>query len=229
MDDTPITPLAVPSEARTLIVFGGTFDPPHLGHVKPAVEARTLAGLHDAWMVYVPAARSPHKSSGPVFSDARRVDLLRLALAEIDHATIWTDELERGGGAATYTIDTLRRLRRTRPDAALRLLIGADQALALHRWREPREIVALAPPLIMLRGGLETSIEELMEHVSDTNAWNKDELETLRSGVVRVHPVTASATAIRAALASGNLDPVIHSMLHPVVSLALQSNEHRNR
>ena len=221
MDDAPITPLAVPSEARTLIVFGGTFDPPHWGHVKPVVEARALAGLNDAWLVYVPAARSPHKSIGPVFSDARRVELLRLATAEIDHAAIWTDELDRGGGAATYTIDTLRRLRRTRPDAALRLLIGADQALALHRWREPGEIVRLAPPLIMLRGGVESSRDALVAGLQALGAWSAAELGVLESAIVSVTPVAASATAIRAALAGNGLDDATRAMLPPVVSLAL--------
>lgn len=225
MDDAPITPLAVPSEARTLIVFGGTFDPPHWGHVKPVVEARVLSGLHDAWLVYVPAARSPHKSSGPVFPDARRVELLRLALAEIDHAAIWTDELERGGGAATYTIDTLRRLRRLRPGAALRLLIGADQALALHRWREPREIVALAPPLIMLRGGVETTREKLTAALGATGAWSASELAALGSGIVAVQPVDANATAIRAALAHGRLDEATRAMVPAAIAMALDPRE----
>lgn len=221
MDDAPITPLAVPSDARTLIVFGGTFDPPHWGHVKPAVESRALAGLRDAWLVYVPAARSPHKASRPHFSDERRVELLGLALEGVERAAIWTDELDRAGGQATYTVDTLRRLRGGRPDTTLRLLIGADQALALHRWREPGEIVRLAPPLIMLRGGVESSRESLIAGLRSLGAWSAAELETLESGVVPVTPVTASATAIREALARGALEEATRSMLPPGVSLAI--------
>lgn len=221
MDEAPITPLAVPSEARTLIVFGGTFDPPHWGHVKPVIEARTFAGLDDAWLVYVPAARSPHKETMPLFSDARRVELLRLALEGVDRAVIWADELDRAGGQATYTIDTLRRLRQMRPDATLRLLIGADQALALHRWREPREIAAIAPPIIMLRGGVESSRTSLVEALRGQSAWTSDEQRVLESGIVEVRPVTASATAIRAALARGGLDDATKAMLPPGVSSAL--------
>ncbi len=227
MDDAPITPLAVPSEARTLIVFGGTFDPPHWGHVKPVVQSRELAGPPDAWLVYVPAARSPHKDNPPRFSDEQRVDFLRLALEGVERATIWTDELDRAGGQATYTIDTLRRLRRARPNAALRLLIGADQALALHRWREPGEIVRLAPPLIMLRGDVESSRDALVAGLRALGAWSAAELSALESGVVAVTPVTASATAIRAALAKGGLDDTTRAMLPPVVSLALGASTAR--
>lgn len=237
MDDAPITPLAVPSEARTLIVFGGTFDPPHWGHVKPVVEARELAGLQDAWLVYVPAARSPHKERGPVFSDVQRAELLRLALEGVERVAIWTDELDRAGaqaggkagGQATYTIDTLRRLERLRPSARLRLAIGADQALALHRWREPRELVRVAPPLIMGRGGVESSRENLITQLRGVGFWSEEELNKLASGVVAVRPVTASATAIRAALAAGGLDAETRDMVPPGVSLALGESEHRNR
>lgn len=233
MDDAPITPLAVPSEARTLIVFGGTFDPPHWGHVKPVVEARELAGLHNAWLVYVPAARSPHKDRGPDFSDEQRVSLLRLALEGVERAAIWTDELERAGGQAagraTYTIDTLRRLERLRPGAKLRLAMGADQAVALHRWREPRELVRIAPPLIMVRGGVESSRENVIKQLSDVGFWSENELDGLHDGVVAVRPVTASATAIRAALARGGLDDETRDMMPPGVSLALRVNDHPNR
>ncbi|HEX8875266.1 MAG TPA: nicotinate-nicotinamide nucleotide adenylyltransferase [Phycisphaerales bacterium] len=221
MDDASITPLAVPSEARTLIVFGGTFDPPHWGHVKPAVEARVLSGLGDAWLVYVPAARSPHKDTGPVFADAGRVELLTRAIEGVNRAAIWTDELDRARGGATYTIDTLRRLRRLRPGATLRLLIGADQALALHRWREPREIVATAAPIIMLRGGVEASRANLVAALESTGAWSTAELAALATSVVSVTPVTASATAIRAALARGVLDPETLEMLPRSVAAAL--------
>lgn len=217
MDAAPITPLAVPSDARTLIVFGGTFDPPHWGHVKPAVEARQLAGLHDAWLVYVPAARSPHKENPPLFSDSKRVELLRQALAEVERATIWTDELDRAAGRATYTIDTLQRLRTMRPDATLRLLIGADQAAALHRWRDRRAIIAIAPPLIMLRGGLAASSEQLARTLTDAQAWTASELASLTASMVPVKPVTASATAIRTALAANVLSPEIITMLPPGV------------
>jgi nicotinate-nucleotide adenylyltransferase len=226
MDDAPITPLAVPSAARRLIVFGGTFDPPHWGHVRPVIEARELSGLSDAWLVYVPAARSPHKDRGPLYSDGRRVDLLRLALEGVERASIWTDELDRAGGRAAYTIDTLRRLRSLRPDAALRLAMGADQALALHRWREPRELVRLAPPLIMLRGGVESSRADLIAHLRDAGSWSDRELGVLERGVVSVRPVTASATAIRSALALGSLDETTRDMLPRAVLSVLTPNGH---
>lgn len=204
MDDAPITPLAVPSEAGTLIVFGGTFDPPHVGHVRPVLEARTLAALDDAWLVYVPTTRSPHKQHNPMASDADRLAMLELALAGVERAAIWGDELDRAQGEPTYTIDTLRRLRRLRPGATLRLLIGADQALALHRWREPREIVAIAPPLIMLRGGVAGERAALERALGEVTLWNDAERTALRNGILEVVPTDASGTQIRAILGDRN-------------------------
>ena len=150
--------LNFPRRVRTLLVYGGSFDPPHHAHIAAprAVADRLYGG--SAAVLYIPAAQSPHKPGGPAAADLHRVAMLRLAGAE----HVWTGELGAAGAPPrpSYTIDTLRRLRKLVPArVGLRLLIGADQAAAFHRWRSPRAILRLADPLVMARAPIATADE----------------------------------------------------------------------
>lgn len=216
-----VGPVPIPGAARRVIVFGGTFDPPHVGHARLPELVRASVGFD--WVLYVPAARSPHKPSGPVASDEDRVEMLAASLAwfageagEQPRASISTIELDRArdaSAAPSYTIDTLRTLREARPDVTLRLLIGADQAAAFARWREPREIIALAEPLVMLRSPTQ-STSGLIEAMQAPGGWNDEELVSWRQRVVAVPRIDADATSIRAALASGGVDgPAVAGVL----------------
>jgi nicotinate-nucleotide adenylyltransferase len=224
---TPTTPLPLPAQAgaidprvRSVLVFGGTFDPPHLAHVELAAAARRSVearlkladrsdpsvgteGLDGVWLLYVPAARSPHKTRGPAASDEHRVGMLRVALAGVPRSAVWTDELDRAPGAS-YTVDTLRRARRwldahAGASVGLWLLIGADQAAAFHRWREPRAILDLAEPVVLLRGE-EQSPELLLDTLRQSGFWSEPELARWERGIVRGPTMDVSATAVRAAL-----------------------------
>lgn len=196
--EIPIRAFPPPREARSIIVFGGTFDPPHVGHVSLPPMARERIGAE--WLVYVPAARSPLKERGPLASDEDRVEMLRRSLAGMDRVGISTLEIERRqGGEPSYTLDTLIRFREAFPEASLRLLIGADQAALFHRWREPRRIMGLAEPLVMLRVPHETRemlLDALRAH------WSDEELAAWGSWVVELPMVDAEATEIRRALES---------------------------
>jgi nicotinate-nucleotide adenylyltransferase len=214
---------ALAPRASRVLVFGGTFDPPHRAHIELPEAAR--AALNFGAVLYVPAARSPHKSSGPRASDADRVDMLRAALAGRGSvASISTFEIDaaRAAGsdaAPSYTIDTLRALARAHPGATLRLLIGADQAAAFHRWREPNEIITLAEPVVMLRAPAEHA-DALLASMSPH--WPAAELERWRTRIVAVPLVLADATSLRAALAKrahtpGAHEPIHRELLHPDV------------
>jgi nicotinate-nucleotide adenylyltransferase len=176
-------------------VFGGTFDPPHVGHVVLPELVRRAVGAD--LVVYVPAAVSPHKADRPPTPPEDRLAMLELALADSPDAVIWTDELERAaaGEAVSYTVDTLERLRAmVGPDVAMRLLIGSDQAVAFDRWREPGRIVALAEPVVMLRPPVDT-VAKLREAVSGGPAGEGDEWA---SRVVELPVMDVSATGVRA-------------------------------
>jgi nicotinate-nucleotide adenylyltransferase len=148
----------VPPTPERLLIFGGTFDPPHRGHVElPQHAARELRCQR---IIYIPAALNPLKTAPetPMPTPAiHRLAMLRLALADAPTAEISTIELDRSNGRPSYTIDTLRALsgarapHHTSPQQEWFLLIGSDQALDFHRWKDWQEIVRLATPAVMLR------------------------------------------------------------------------------
>ncbi len=196
---SPVPP-GVPAWAGgPVLLVGGTFDPVHEAHVTLADQARRLAMGGRGTIVFVPAARSPHKGQPPQASDAQRVEMLRLAIADLDRASIWTEELDRSSATqASYWIDTLERAAALGA-ADIRFLIGADQALAFHRWREARRILGLARALVLPRGGLD-SPGALVEAMRGVGVWSEGELERWREGFVRTPVIEVSATAIRDAL-----------------------------
>jgi nicotinate-nucleotide adenylyltransferase len=147
-----ITPWPAPTGAPTLL-FGGSFDPPHLAHTRLALQARDELFGEKGWLVYVPAARNPHKPTGPVATDAQRLEMLRLATQDAERVAIWTDELDRAeDDEASFWVDTITRAARVAGEGAvLRFLIGADQAIAFDRWHDHERILEYAEPAVMLR------------------------------------------------------------------------------
>lgn len=120
----------------SVAVFGGAFDPPHLGHV--ALVRTALERLGFERILVVPAGDPPHKKV--VTSAVIRAHLTELAFDDIPQVDISTVELEPGG--PRYTVDTLRRLGEEYDD--LTLLVGADQFAGFLRWREPNTVLELA-------------------------------------------------------------------------------------
>jgi len=130
-------------------LFGGSFDPVHLGHLMVAQAACEEAGLER--LFFIPAAQSPFKPDTTPAPAAERLRLLRLALAGRSHYEIDEQELKRGG--ISYTIDTVRDYARWFPQAKLFYLIGADHVRSLPKWRESDELAGLAEFLAIPRPG----------------------------------------------------------------------------
>ncbi|HZW09396.1 MAG TPA: nicotinate-nicotinamide nucleotide adenylyltransferase [Phycisphaerales bacterium] len=212
-----ITPLPAPPDADRIVLFGGTFDPPHRAHVRLACAARDWAAGPGAWLVFVPAARSPFKDEAPA-RDPHRVEMLRIAAEEAPGACVWTDEIDRAArGEPSFWIETLRRARALRPRGSFWFILGSDQAAAFHRWREPREILSLARPVILARAPL-TTPDELGAALRDSGAWSADEIARARALLAPTPVLDASATAAREILrARGPDDPRLGVMLHPGV------------
>jgi nicotinate-nucleotide adenylyltransferase len=212
--DSPITPWPAPAGASVLL-FGGTFDPPHLAHTELALAARDELLGEQGWLVYVPAARNPHKSTQPVAADAHRVEMLRLATKDADRVAVWTDEVDRAAHPGSndersFWVDTVTRARAAAgPGAALRFLIGADQAIAFHRWHEHERILEFAEPAVMLRKPCPTRESfraTLMLTGIDPAAWIPR--------LVSVDAVDAASTDAREAIERGHpradlLDPLV--------------------
>ncbi|MCU0771188.1 MAG: nicotinate-nucleotide adenylyltransferase [Verrucomicrobia bacterium] len=130
-------------------IFGGSFDPVHAGHLLVAAAAREEAKLDR--LIFMPARQSPFKSGQPLASDGLRLRMLRLALAGCEWASVSDLELRREG--VSYTVDTLRILRRDLPDARWFFLIGEDHLARLPEWREADALGRLVEFLIIPRPG----------------------------------------------------------------------------
>ncbi|HKI36783.1 MAG TPA: nicotinate-nucleotide adenylyltransferase [Gemmataceae bacterium] len=130
-------------------VFGGTFDPIHLGHLILAEQCREQGQLDQVW--FIPSARPPHKRHHVVTPFRHRAEMLQLATA--GHPAFRVSELENERPGPSYTVDTLDELRKAQPSAEWFLLVGSDTLAELHEWHDPVGIVRRAGLLVMVRGG----------------------------------------------------------------------------
>jgi nicotinate-nucleotide adenylyltransferase len=129
-------------------IFGGSFDPPHVGHLLVAIDAIEALSLNR--LLLVPAAQQPLKKSGPIASSARRLAMLS-AFADADpRMTIESLELDRGG--VSYSVDTVDEIARRFPDWERFLLVGADAAATFAHWRAPERIAEQARIVVLRRG-----------------------------------------------------------------------------
>lgn len=134
-------------------ILGGTFDPPHTGHLIVAQDALTALSLDR--IIFLPAGQPPHKEGVRVTDAATRLELVTAAIAGDSRFEVDARELDRPG--PSWTVDTLRAYRAERADAELFLLIGTDQHDELHTWRAVDEIRTLARIVVLSRSGGERS------------------------------------------------------------------------
>jgi nicotinate-nucleotide adenylyltransferase len=127
-------------DPHTIGILGGTFNPPHRGHLALARHARVELGLER--VLLMPAYSAPHKGDEDDSGPERRLEMCRLAVEGEAGLEACALEIERGG--PSYTVDTLRAIRQSDPEAELTFIVGADMARTLPAWREPRALVELA-------------------------------------------------------------------------------------
>lgn len=130
-------------------LFGGSFDPIHLGHLVLAECCREQCALDR--VIFLPAAVPPHKKGQSRTPGDARAEMIELAIAGNESFELSRYELDRGG--VNYTVDSLTHVREQHPDAELFLLVGADMFYDLPNWREARRIVEMAIPAVARRPG----------------------------------------------------------------------------
>jgi nicotinate-nucleotide adenylyltransferase len=131
-------------------LLGGTFNPPHLGHLVCAQEARVQLGLDR--VLLLPVHAPPHKEVETDPGVVHRLELCRRAVAGDGQLAVSTAETDVPG--RSYTVDTLRRLHERRPEDQLTFIVGGDQAYGLPDWREPEGVLALATLGVAEREGV---------------------------------------------------------------------------
>jgi nicotinate-nucleotide adenylyltransferase len=144
-------------------ILGGTFNPPHLGHLVCAQEAYLQLGL--ARVDLVPARVPPHKPVEDEPGIEHRLEMCRLAIAG-DEQRFRVLDLEARREGVSYTVDTLEELHAQEPESELFLIVGSDVALEFGSWREPERVLALAQVAVAerpgtVRGGVEQALGQI--------------------------------------------------------------------
>jgi nicotinate-nucleotide adenylyltransferase len=183
-------------------VLGGSFDPIHVGHTAAAEAALRLRGLER--VLLIPAGQAPHKAGGSAPFE-HRLAMARLAVEGRPGLEVLDLEGRRPG--PSYTVDTLRELRRLHPRAAFELLVGADMLEDLPRWRQAAEVVRMARVVAFGRPGAGS---EAARRAFDAALGTHDWLD--------FEPQDVSSTEVRRRIAAGEpvgalLDPKVESYL----------------
>lgn len=169
-------------------VLGGTFDPLHIGHLRPALEVQQLLGLEQIRLV--PCHRTSHREQ-PARSSKMRCHMANLAIADISGFVVDERELRREG--PSYTVDTLAEIGEEHPGVELFFLMGADSFDYFQKWHRWQEILSSAQLVVMARPGTTFCTEalQLLQQCAD------------RIRLVQTTELGISSTAIRKQLAQG--------------------------
>lgn len=147
---------------RTIAIYPGSFDPPHLGHVMVASYVAQWGGVDAVWLM--PSGINPLKlNNAPKASDADRLEMCKLAVEGIPSVEVSDFELQLPRPSFTYK--TLCALKEAYPDYDFRLIIGADNWQVFNRWRDTDKIISEFGLIIYQRPGYEISLVDLPENV----------------------------------------------------------------
>ena len=181
-------------------ILGGTFDPVHFGHLRPALEVMQIIGLRQ--VRFLPNSIPPHRES-PWLDTENRLELLSTAIADQPGFVLDERELRREG--RSYMVDTLESLRQEIPSESICLILGMDAFLGLRQWYQWQRIPQFCHFIVTTRPGFEfNSISS--DDLPVTLATSADELDEVTAGRILLQSVTQldiSASAIRTMLARG--------------------------
>ena len=206
-----------------IALFGGSFDPPHRGHVAIARAAADAFALDT--VLFAPAGQQPLKRDQQGASYADRFTMVALACAEDSRFAASSLDEPRADGSPNYTFWTLERLRNRYPEAALFNLAGADSFRTIGQWREPRRLLALAEWIVVSRPGV--SLLGLSGQLADPDRLSLSETER-----GRIHALTSvhedvSATLLRERLERG--EPCADLLPAPVADFIRERHLYQGR
>jgi nicotinate-nucleotide adenylyltransferase len=197
---------AMSNAVRRLGIFGGSFDPVHVGHLVAAQDACEALDLDE--VVFIPAAMAPLRRQHAHLNDRQRLELLRAAITGDPRFVVSTIEIDRGG--VSYSIDTARELAALHPESKLFWIIGSDQALQLAKWKDIEKLGELVEFVVLARPG---------------SHFPKSPPAGVRLHTVDSHLINISSTEIRERLAANK--PVRHFLPAAVADLIDRHNLYR--
>lgn len=180
---------------RKIILFGGTFDPIHIAHTEVTEAASKTIGAEK--IIFIPAKRSPLKTSGPEASDKDRLQMIKLAIADNPKFEVSDYELQKPG--PSFTIETVRYFKRILSAGnEIYWLMGADNIAELANWHEAAELIDECNLSVMLRAGFDSpDFSGLKEKLGE------ERLAKLEKNVVITPLIDVSSTEIRRRIAAG--------------------------
>ena len=176
-------------------VFGGSFDPVHVGHLwigETAIETLKLDELR-----WVPAATSPLKPDGPAASDQDRLQMLKLALGGCPEHVI--DEREIRRGDQSYSVDTAAEILSEHPGAELCMIIGSDSLATMPKWHQPESLLELVTLCVVQRGG-----EPEMDFSVLKELTSAERIAFFRESVIKMPVIEISSGEIRSRVNAGS-------------------------
>jgi nicotinate-nucleotide adenylyltransferase len=175
-------------------IFGGTFDPIHLGHLILAEHCREACRLDR--VLFIPAGQPPHKSERQITPGRERLDMVELAIA--GHAAFAASSIEVDRQGPSYSAETLAEVARQHPGAEIFFLMGSDSLADLPLWYQPARIATLATLVVATRpGSALPDVSAIREVIGGAAA------ERLLQHIVEIPLVQISSSAIRARVAAG--------------------------
>jgi nicotinate-nucleotide adenylyltransferase len=189
-------------------IFGGTFDPPHVGHLIVADDVAAALGLDR--VIFVPAGTHPLKGTSVEAPGSIRLEMIAAATDGSELFVVDDREVQRGG--PSYTVDTLAEIAAQQPGAELFLLVGSDILAELHRWRQVDEIVELARITVMTRAGVDL---------------DQPPADTLEARRVEVTHVAISSSDVRDRIRMGQ--PYRYMVPAPVYRIIEENSLYRRR
>jgi nicotinate-nucleotide adenylyltransferase len=193
-------------------ILGGTFNPPHLGHLVCAQEAHLQLSLDQ--VMFVPARIPPHKPVEDEPGPEHRLELCRAAVADDDRFVVSDLEMARPG--PSFTVDTLVELNRIEPERELFLIVGGDVAAGLPFWHEPERVLSLATPAVAKRRGTTRArVDEALQRLSGGE----------RAVFFRMPRIAISSTLVRHRVALGQ--PIRYIVPDPVADYIARHHLYR--
>jgi len=182
--------------SEKIILFGGSFDPIHTGHVLVARHA--IQALDARKLIFIPANRSPHKTDSPA-AGPHRFAMIRKAIEGIDGFCVSDCELMRS--QPSYTLDTINFFREQfGSDVVLHWLVGADQLSNFDRWHRVEELLQRCRVSVMVRAGY-----PLPDFSRFKDIFSKDIIDRLKSDILTTPLIDLDSTAIRRRIAAGSI------------------------
>ncbi|TWT82807.1 Nicotinate-nucleotide adenylyltransferase [Planctomycetes bacterium CA13] len=175
-------------------IFGGSFDPIHLGHLWIAESAIETLGLDQ--VRWIPAAKSPLKPHGPVASDQDRLEMVRLAISGAEKHRLDDREIRRG--EISYSVDTVADLQAEFPTDEFCLIIGSDSLALIHKWYQAKKLLERILPAVVQRGGEPDIDFSVLNGLVDPKR-----VKMIRDHVIKMPVIEISSSEIRERVAQG--------------------------